>query len=86
MTLEEIAQSITPTGYAAAIIGLLLCLLVIVLRFRARNLAEEKAYQAAVADQEEAESPAPQAAAPEAVAEKPQAPFKAYVPEESTPE
>jgi hypothetical protein len=86
MTFEEIAQSITPIGYAAAIIGLLLCLLVIIVRFRARNLAGEKAYQAAVADQERAENPAPQDAAPGAEPEKPKTPFKAYVPEESTPE
>lgn len=87
MTFQEIADTITPTGYAAAIVGLVLCLLVIMLRFRARNLAEKQAHQAAVADEEDEEAalPAPEAVPP-AEPESPRTPFKAYVPGESTPE
>jgi len=82
MTLQEIADAITPTGYAAAVIGLFLCLLVIMLRFRARNLAEEQAYQAAVSDEEAAGTSADEAAAPPVEPEKPRTPFKTYVPGE----
>ena len=86
MTLDEIAGSITPTGYAAAIIGLILCLLVVILRFRARNLVEEQAYQAAMLEEKETGKPEDQAMAPTVDPEKPKTPFKAYVPEESATE
>ncbi len=89
MTLQEIADTITPTGYAAAIVGLVLCLVVVLLRFRARNLAEEQAYQAAVSEEEEeAGAPAEEAEAPPVEPVKPKTPFKTYVPgeDESTSE
>ncbi len=38
MTFDEIALNITPVGYAAAIVGFLLCVAVLMIRFRDRNL------------------------------------------------
>jgi len=42
MSFEEIAQNITTTGYISAIVGVLLCIAVLMIRFRARNLVLEK--------------------------------------------
>ncbi len=42
MSFEEIAQNSTTMGYIAAIVGVLLCVAVIMIRFRARNLVLEK--------------------------------------------
>ncbi len=90
MTLNEIAETITPTGYTSAIIGLVLCLVVTILRSRARNLAEETAPQAGALDDspgdvaESDDNPELEPAA--SVPDKPKAPFKAYVPGEAPPE
>ncbi len=87
MTLNEIAQTVTPTGYAAAIIGLLLCLVAIVLRSRSRNLADEAAYHAAASDGEYGDSRSvEEPAAPPPEPDKPKTAFKAYVPGESDSE
>ncbi len=42
MSLEEIAQNITPVGSVAAVIGVVLGIAVIMIRVRARNLVLEK--------------------------------------------
>lgn len=41
MTFDEIAQNMTPTGRIAAIIGVVLCIAVIIIKTRARNLLRE---------------------------------------------
>jgi hypothetical protein len=38
MTFDEIALNITPVGYAAAVVGFLLCVAVLMIHFRDRNL------------------------------------------------
>ena len=38
MTFDEIALNITPIGYTAAVVGFLLCVAVLMIRFRDRNL------------------------------------------------
>jgi len=82
MTIEEIAEAITPTGYVAAIVGLLLCIAVILVRFRARNLALAAPRSPAASG----ETGAPSAhAAPvdTAVNPEPKSLFKAFSPEPS---
>jgi hypothetical protein len=38
--MNEIAQSISPLGFGAAVIGLCLCTAVLMIRFRERNLEQ----------------------------------------------
>ncbi|MBT3192140.1 MAG: hypothetical protein HN341_06255 [Verrucomicrobia bacterium] len=83
MTLAEIAQTITPTGRAAAIIGLILCVVVLAVQFRTRNLArkDEEAADAAV---DEAAKDEPPEAVPEP-SSKPKSAFKTFTPDEAPP-
>jgi hypothetical protein len=73
MTFAQIAQSITPVGYAAAIVGLVLCVVVVVIRFRSRNLAGGPVLS----------SSAPEASAQQFSSEppKPKSAFKTFVQE-----
>jgi hypothetical protein len=38
MTMDAIAEAITPTGYVAAIVGVVLSIFVLMIRFRASNI------------------------------------------------
>lgn len=76
MTLDAIAESITPVGFAAAIIGLGLCLLVLVLRSRARNMAQgalETTAADRIASRKVSDSTAPERTSPKPA-------FKPFVP------
>ena len=79
MTLEEIAQTITPTGYGAAIVGLVLCIVVLSVRFRARNIAREAAAASTAADETKSEAPPVELAPPSQL----KSPFKSFSPSDA---
>jgi hypothetical protein len=86
MTLDEISQAITPTGHTAAIIGVILCIAVLSVRFRARNLAttEEPAETEPPVAEDEKDA-APETGVPTSVPEpaKPTSPFKTFSPSDA---
>ena len=79
MTLEEIAQTITPTGYGAAIVGFVLSILVLSIRFRARNIAREAAAASSAADETQSDAPPVERAPPS----QPKSLFKAFSPSDA---
>jgi len=85
MTFNEIAETMTPTGTAAAVIGLVLCAAVMMIRYRARNLEElriRERMMAAVAERDkEAKSGGPVTADPAGPAPTPHSAFKTFKPE-----
>ena len=80
MTLEEIAQTITPTGYGAAIVGLVLSVLVLSIRLRARNIAREAAAASSAADETKSDDAPPVERAPPS---QPKSLFKAFSPSDA---
>ena len=85
MTFNEIAETMTPTGTAAAVIGLVLCIAVLMIRYRARNLEElriREKMMAAVAERgKEAEGAEQAASASADSAAKARSAFKTFKPE-----
>lgn len=81
MTMDAIADAITPAGYSAAIVGVALSLLVLLIRFRERNLqnkadSDRRDVESAQREIQNAEPAAPSAAP------KGRSTFKTFTPDE----
>jgi hypothetical protein len=72
MTFDQITESMTPLGFGAAVIGLILCVAVLAIRFRAQNIA-----QGAISTAQTKPEVSPETEQPP----KPKSAFKPYVPD-----
>jgi hypothetical protein len=77
MSLVEIAQNISPLGRVAAVVGLVLSVVVLVIRFREHNLEQASRREREMLERMSAKN----TSATTVPQEEPQALFKTYTPE-----
>jgi len=77
MSMDNVAANMTGVGYVAAVIGLILSVVVLMLRFRARNLEQERRNAELKAQREKEVQPVPKHAP------QPKPLFKEFKPQDS---
>ena len=81
MTMDAIAEAITPTGYVAAIVGVVLSIFVLMIRFRARNIQRKENEDAAGMARDRTQQPEPNQAPVSFAPPQAQATFRKFTPE-----
>ena len=86
MTMEAIAEAITPTGYVAAIVGVVLSLFVLMIRFRASNIHRKEKEDAVSKAGGGAQQPEPNQESVSFAPPQAQSTFKKFAPEKGATE
>jgi hypothetical protein len=86
MTMEAIAEAITPTGYVAAIVGVVLSIFVLMIRFRARNIQRKVNQDAVSKAADDPQQPEPNQEPVSFAPPQAQSTFKKFAPEKGATE
>ena len=81
MTFDEIALNITSVGYAAAVVGSLLCVAVLMIHFRDRNLTLKAKQSKSIQSLDNKKTSSTDVGDSPAQKPKPPSAFKKFVPE-----